>query len=76
MRRLSGGSTALPLGARTAARNWTWGPGDWDVSLREAVEARRSSRASVTPLLVAGGVAGAAGIAVAGYMQAQAMNII
>ena len=66
---------AQPVQPGTGMRNWTWGPGDWDISLREAAESRQKSRGLMTPLLVAGGMAGAAGIAaVAGYMQAQAMN--
>lgn len=65
-----------PMEVGAMVRNWTWGPGDWDISLREAVETRRKSRGISTPLLVAGGVAGAGIAAVAGYMQAQAMNII
>lgn len=72
--RRQNGDQPTEIGAMV--RNWTWGPGDWDISLREAVEARRKSRGLSTPLLVAGGVAGAGIAAVAGYMQAQAMNII
>ena len=74
------GDPPLEAGAVAVARNWTWGPGDWDVSLREAVEARRKAGGISTPLLVAGGMAGVAGVAgvaaVAGYMQAQAMNMM
>ena len=57
-------------------KNWTWGKGDWDVSLREAVEIRKKAGKRVSPLLVAGGFAGAAGVVVAGYMQAQAMGMV
>ncbi|SLM38937.1 hypothetical protein LPUS_09344 [Lasallia pustulata] len=61
---------AQPREAGTAARNWRWGPGDWDVSLREAVEARRKAK-GVSPLLVAAGIA-----AVAGFVQAQVSSMI